>query len=118
MISKRKVALLVLFVALIALIAGCGAGQQITPARAFAEAQTAYLNAWDSYHKVWLALPDTDARKVEWAKAYHPKFLRAAELLQAFKNFPTATNEELLTQALEECESILIQLAIKKGGVK
>ena len=112
---QRKWISLVLVFLLVALMSGC-AGQQITPQRAYAEAQTAYLNAWDSYHKVWLALPDTDARKGEWARTHHPKFFRAAGLLQNFSNLPTATNEQLLTQALGELENILIDLMIKKGG--
>ena len=97
------------------LLVGC-AGQQVTPQRIYAETQTTYLNAWDSYHKVWSALPDTDPRKGQWVRDYHPKFYRAAELLQAFRLSPGATTQERVNIALNECENILIELAISKGG--
>jgi len=88
----------------------------VTPQSTYMNVQTAYLNAWESYHSVWLALPDTDARKAQWARDYHPKFLQAANLLSQFRVDPSTTNEQLVTNALTVCQGILIQLAITSGG--
>ena len=92
---------------------------QITPKRAYYEAQVAYLNAWESYHKIWLALPDTDQRKADWAFTYHPKFLTAGELLAAWGKSPSdGTQGGAVNVAIDQLEDILIQLAISKGGGK
>lgn len=94
---------------------GC-ATVNVTPAGVYSETQKAYINAWNSYHNVWLALPDTDPRKTQWVKDYHPKFLKAAELLQKYQVTPTADLQAMLQSAMDDLELILIQLSIKKGA--
>lgn len=107
----------VLFI-LFVFIGGCATVNiQATPKRVYYEAQVAYFNAWDSYHKVWSALPDTDPRKAEWAQKYHPYFLDAAILIQAWGQTPNDYNEATLANlAIDKLEDVLIQLAIQKGG--
>lgn len=110
---KRR---LTLFFALAALawITAC-AGVQITPQRAYYEAQETYLSLWNNYHAAWLALPDTDPRKAEWVNEYHPTFLKAAELLEQFKLSGDVQTDMLLETVLDQCRGIVFKLAIKGG---
>ena len=108
--TKSILALCLLCVCLMA----C-ATTQLTSQRVYMETQTAYLNAWESYHQVWSAFPDADSRKAEWVQKYHPVFLKTSDLLQKFRVDPSTTNEQLLTTALNECQAVLLQLAIKGG---
>ncbi len=100
------------------LFAGCVTTQtgKSTPGSTSLQAQESFLNAWDAYHKVWLALPETDPRKAEWLKKYHPAFGKAANLLESYRIDSAGITKSLLDQALDQCENILIQLAIKKGA--
>ena len=109
---KTRIALLLLCVLM---LMGC-AGQQITPARTYEALQTAYLSAWNSYHAVWLALPETDARKTAWVKEYHGKFYTTGQLIQRYKVDGSIGTNTLIEQALVELEGILIKLVIRKGG--
>lgn len=89
----------------------------MTPKRVYYEAQVAYFNTWEPYHKAWLSLPDTDSRKAEWAKNYHPLFLDAAILLQAWGESPGDYQQgNLANEAIDKLEGILLKLAISKGG--
>ena len=108
---KRKFALVVVLVAVAALLAGC---PKPTPERVLEQAQTTYLNAWKSYHVVFLAQPD--GVRGEWVKKYHPVFEKAGGAIMRFSSTPTLDNEVLLDRALAECEEVLVLLLIKKGG--
>lgn len=117
MIVNKYVKIFALSAIFLAFIAGCATVDfdlRPTPQRTYYEAQNAYINAWDSYHKVWLALPDTDPRKAQWVQKYHPKFLFAAELLSKWSTGGFPPSE--IDAALNSLEDILIQLAIQKGG--
>jgi len=85
----------------------------------YAQAQEAYLNAWNSYHAVWSALPETDPRKAQWTKDYHPKFLLAANALVSWeKNTGSASSAQAANAAIDALTGVLLQLAIpsQKGG--
>ena len=106
-----------MIILLVVMLVGCTTlNVQMTPQRAYYESQEFFLNAWNSYHRVWLALPDTDPIKNEWAVKYHPKFLKAAELLSVWSKFPSGSAPDNMTEALNAVEDILIKLAISKGG--
>lgn len=96
---------------------GCPVGKQqpITAQRTFMEAQNAYLSSWSSYERAWLLLPDTDPRKKQWAKDYHPTFIQAGELLLAWSATPDSYDSSA-DRAIAAAEDILLKLAIKKGG--
>lgn len=113
----RKYAIAVVIL-IAALLAGCASMDiQMTPDRIYMQAQKAYLNTWNPYHKAWLALPDTDPRKAEWVKKYHPVFVAAGEALIDWGENPgDVTLESIFDRALEDAEDVLIELAIKKGG--
>ena len=111
--QKLKTTIVVLLV--IMLVACAGGMTKITPQRTYYEAQEFYLNAWSSYHNVWLAMPDTDPQKKEWTREYHPKFLEAAKLLSIWGKVPSGNTPDKLTTMLDTLESILIKLAIKGG---
>jgi len=113
---RRKIGLFSLVIIVSIILSGCPASIQITPARIYLEAQTTYINAWDSYHTVWVAFPKNDPRKTEWVKKYHPKFREAGRILKDYQVNSTDSNRELLDKALDECENILITLAISKIG--
>jgi hypothetical protein len=124
---RRKIAVISLVMFGLFMIAGCTTTGQTgttgTPATrssmVYAQAQEAYLNAWGSYHAVWSALPETDARKAQWVKDYHPKFLMAANALVAWEKNPnSASDAQAANVAIDQITSILLQLAIplQKGG--
>ena len=72
-----------------------------------------FTDAWDSYHKVWVALED-EAEKTEWVDRYHTKFLRAGEFLKKWAEAPADPTMDPLWQILkDEIEVILIKLAIR-----
>ena len=113
----KKYKLLVVFLVVLGLLSCATVNVTVTPKRIYYEAQIAYFNAWEPYHKVWFALPDTDPRKAQWVKDYHPLFLDAAILLQAWGQSPDDYNQgNLVNQAIDKLENILIKLAIQKGG--
>lgn len=88
-----------------------------TPTKAFVEASQTFANAWESYHTVWLALPQSDPRKAAWLKAYHPKFDQAAAYLELWgKNFNDPTKQVGWDSLAQVLQGVLIELAIKKGG--
>ena len=90
---------------------------QMTPKRVYYEAQIAFFNVWEPYQKAWLALPETDPRKAQWAETYHPLFLDAAILLQAWGETPDDYEQgNIVNRALDKLEALLIKLAIEKGG--
>jgi hypothetical protein len=114
---KRSLIVLVAAVMVLAMTACATTNVPSTPSRTYYEAQELYFNAWSSYHNVWLALPATDLKKAEWVKSYHPLFLEAGLLLQEWGKAPGDVSKANVTNlALDRLESILIQLAIKKGG--
>lgn len=89
----------------------------LTPARTYYEAQNLYTSAWAGYHTAWLALPETDPRKVEWVDKYHPKFLEAGQKLNKWQvALDDASLANLANLAVDELQEILIKLAIKQGG--
>jgi hypothetical protein len=103
----------------VTILAGCATlglqAQAITPTKAFNEASQAYINAWESYHKVWAALPETDSRKKAWVKDYHPKFYKAAEYLELWgQNYADPTKPVGWDTIISACEDVLMQLMIKK----
>jgi len=121
MMLTRKEKLVMTLIGLIALgmiaygLTGCATinFKPYTPQRAYADAQTAYLNSWTSYHKVWLALPETDPRKKAWVKDYHPEFQKAGELLQTWASSP-GSYDSSADAAIALVEDLIIKLAIKK----
>ena len=116
MIKAVPVRSAILLLVCLVFLAGC-AGVQITPARTYYEAQQLFINGWTAYHLVWSSFPDSDPRKTEWVKAYHPKFLAASKALNSWSgavNDPSLA--DLANLAINEVERILIELAIKKGG--
>ena len=114
---KRAFRFSVLFLVVLAL--GACATTQVSPARTYYEAQQVYISAWNDYHLVWSALPETDPSKAEWVQKYHPKFATAASLLQSWSastsdpTWATAAN-----QAIDTITQLLVELAIKKGGTQ
>lgn len=90
MVIKKAIQLAMLVIVGIALLSGCATtqGQQQSPQQVYADAQRTYMSAWNTYHKMWAALPATDPRKSEWAREYHTKFVKAGELLQAWSEDP------------------------------
>jgi len=109
-----------LMVWIAAMLQGCPATTGTVPTHllVYEQAQTAYLNAWSSYHAVWSALPEADARKAQWVKDYHPKFLMAATALVAWNNNPgSQSDSRAANAAIDQITAILLQLAIPtKGG--
>jgi uncharacterized protein YceK len=113
--KRHKLIISVYLVCLIAL-AGCATVNVLSPNRAYYEAQQAFFNAWETYHKAWVALPDTDPRKAEWVDKYHPVFLDAAILLNAWGQEPNDQAQgDAVDLIMDKLENILIELAIKKG---
>jgi hypothetical protein len=122
----KRMMLILAMVVLLAVTAGCpattgtgGTGTTATQSSmVYSQAQTAYLNTWNSYHAVWAALPETDARKAKWVKDYHPKFLMAATALVAWGNNPgSLTDAQAANAAIDQLTAIMVQLAIPvKGG--
>jgi hypothetical protein len=115
--------LLLVVVALTGCVTPSGGTTGVPPATqstmVYDQALTAYLNAWDSYHMVWVALPANDPRKTEWTKVYHPKFLAAAIALESWSRNPgSAPDAVAANAAIDQVTAVLIQLAIplKKGG--
>ena len=112
----RKLRVPITVILLFVLMACAGTIANVTPQRTYYEAQEFYLNAWSSYHKVWLALPVADPLKKEWTREYHPKFLKAAELLSVWGKAPSGNAPDNTMAILDSLEDILIKLAINKGG--
>lgn len=124
---KRQVLTFYLLLAVVMALTGCattpggmpGAPAATQSSMVYDQALTVYLNAWDSYHTVWAALLAGDPRKAEWTKVYHPKFLLAANALDAWNRNPgSASNAAASNAAIDQVTAVLIQLAIpmKKGG--
>lgn len=114
---RQKIVISISLLCLVALMGCTTLNIRMTPNRIYYEAQVAYVNAWESYHKVWSALPPDDPRKIEWVNNYHAMFLEAAELMTAWGKNPTDNDlADLANIAIDKLENVLIQLAIKKGG--
>jgi hypothetical protein len=81
----------------IVLLVGCVTVQEreSSALRDCLEAQTAYVNAWETYHKFWQALPESDPRKKEWVEKWHPKFLEAGRLLQIWAEEPDSYRKRM-----------------------
>lgn len=90
-----------------------GTEEGLTPQEAYYYALRFYNGAWESYHKVWTALPEPT--KTEWVKKYHVQFKTAGMYLQTWGNNVTdPTNKEGWRVIKDELQTLLIQLAIKK----
>lgn len=86
-----------LFLLIIVLLSGCVTVQEreSSPARDCLEAQTAYIHAWETYHRFWEALPESDPRKQEWVEKYHKDFLEAGQLLQRWCADPESFEKQM-----------------------
>ena len=116
----KRLSLIIVALVIVGLM-GCATVNLIpetaTPQRTYYEAQQAFFNAWETYYAFWTALPETDARKVEWVEKYHPLFLEAAQLLKEWGEMPNDPDAILIVNAaINRLESILVSEAIKRGG--
>lgn len=101
---------MILYLLVFLLLAACSS----SPQRTYYEAQEAYQTAWNTYHDFWVALPETDPRKAQWVKDYHPKFLSAANLLLDWGQGKIEADP--VNAAIDVVQKLLIQLSIRKGG--
>lgn len=109
---KRKY-MIICFLAMV--LVGCATinlNPVATPEIAYYNALSFFNGAWQSYHKVWLALPE--AQKTEWVLKYHVKFQKASKFLDAWSYNPQGTDVEQWRPLKDELENLLISLAIKK----
>ena len=90
-----------------------GTEEGLTPQDAYYYALRFYNGAWESYHKVWVALPEPT--KTEWVKKYHTSFQRAGTYLMTWGNNVSNPNSQEGWKAIkDELQALLIQLAIQK----
>jgi hypothetical protein len=114
---KRKIAFILLALAMLASCAYDIGQTPMTPKRMYVEAQNTYLSAWNSYQKAWMILPENDLRKRQWVKDYHPIFIAAGESLLLWSKTPEYYNSDA-DKAIALAEDICLKLAIaySKGG--
>jgi hypothetical protein len=104
------------------LMAGCATTQNGTTTAnqaqlTYSQVNATFLNAWSSYHTVWAALPETDPRKAEWVKKYHPLFLAAAQALLAWNSDPSSqADATAANDAVDQVTAVLLKLSIKGGN--
>ena len=76
------------------------------------QALSFFNDAWKSYHKVWILLPEVE--KKEWVAKYHTKFKKAGDLLQSWASTPGDSTILVAWEITkDELQNILIELAIK-----
>jgi len=109
-----------LFILITVLLAGCAGLTNINvveePEIPYYVALRTFNGAWESYHKVWIQLPEET--KTVWVNKYHKVFADATIFLDAWAldpNNPNPTYDGQTWKFLaEKIETVLIQLAIKK----
>lgn len=90
-----------------------GVEPSLTPQDAYYYALRFYNGAWESYHKVWVALPE--AQKAEWVKKYHPKFKKAGDHLTLWsKSVTDPSSKEGWKKLKDDIQSLMIELSIRK----
>ena len=101
---------------IILLVSGCAITSQDVKDNsqvvAYYSALTFFNGAWESYHKVWLTLPDE--KKAEWVNEYHKYFHDATLFLDVWSLDPG--NEKLAMDwqgVATILQTILTKLAIK-----
>ena len=77
----------------------------------------AFNGAWDSYHKVWLQLPED--QKKEWVEKYHKTFYDASIFLSMWASDPDNPDPtydgDTWKMMKDKIEALMIQLAINNS---
>jgi len=107
----KKLGILMLIVFLFGGCATIGLDLREDPEIPYYAALRFFNGAWESYHKVWIQLPEET--KTEWANKYHTKFDTASDFLAIWALSPGEEKEDW-KKLKETLENMLIQLAIKQ----
>ena len=111
---KRKFLFLPLILLLVVSCSGLNVNWNLNNKTPYDQAVSFFADAWESYHKVWLQLPEE--KKAEWVETYHTKFQMTGEFLQVWASNPNDPIQSTLWDTLkDELELILIKTAMEGG---
>ena len=112
---RRKVITITTLLSMLIMFSACAnLNFKLNPNKTpYDQAISFFTDAWNSYHKVWLALPEE--KKADWVEKYHTKFQTAGEFLVNWSKTPGDSIMPTMWITLEdELETILIKLMINK----